>query len=84
MTPAHHVLILTPRGRDASVAASLLGNAGFDSKIVADVSGLVDALDEAVSLVLVTQEELATSDMRYRRTRSATDTAWCVNSAAMA
>lgn len=59
-----HALVLTPRGRDAAVAANLLANAGLDSKPVADVGELVAALDDEVSLVLVTQEELATTDLR--------------------
>ena len=58
-------LILAPRGRDANVAASLLANTGIASKAVSDTAALVAALGDDTSLVLVTQEELATTDLRH-------------------
>lgn len=64
MTPASHVLILAPRGRDAAVAASLLKDSKLDSRAVSDLAALVKALDDAVSLVLITQEELNNADLR--------------------
>lgn len=64
MKKTAHVLVLAPRGRDASVASSLLANAGFESQSVSNISELVTALDDQVSMVLVTQEELTTTDLR--------------------
>lgn len=64
MSDGPHVVVLTPRGRDASVAASLLANISLDSRSVSDVSELVAALGEEVALALVAQEELATTDLR--------------------
>ncbi len=46
------------------MAASLLANSDLESRVVADVATLVAALDDEVSLVLVTQEELNHSDLR--------------------
>jgi len=64
VTLASHVLILAPRGRDAEVAASLLRNGGFGSRAFGNIVDLVEALDEHASMVLITQEELTTTDLR--------------------
>ena len=64
MTVQCHALILTPRGRDASIAASLLSDVEIASKPVPDLCSLIGALDDDVNMVLVTQEELANADLR--------------------
>lgn len=64
MRPNSHALLLTPRGRDAAVASSLLSDVGIESRAVADIGALVQALDYDINMVLVTQEELATTDLR--------------------
>lgn len=53
------VLILAPRGRDAMVAAKLLGDNGIASRICADPQDLVDRLNEGAGAVLLTEEALA-------------------------
>lgn len=64
MTVRSHTLVLTPRGRDAAIASSLLSDAEIESKAVPDLCSLIGALDDDVNMVLVTQEELATADLR--------------------
>lgn len=58
-----HTLILAPAGRDAEVAAKLLGEMDVDSKIVADVPGLAAQLAGNVLFAVVTEEALRTSDL---------------------
>jgi PAS domain S-box-containing protein len=55
---------LTPRGRDAAVAAGLLGKVGIDSVAVSDLGALVSALPDDISMVLATEEELVSADLR--------------------
>lgn len=64
MKPETYAVVLTPRGRDAAVAISLLEGAGFAAKAVANIEALVAALGDDVNMVLVTEEELATTDLR--------------------
>jgi len=64
VTQASFALVLTPRGRDAAVATSMLESAGFGARAVSGVDALVAALGDDVSMVLITQEELATTDLR--------------------
>ncbi|MCJ2137066.1 ATP-binding protein [Methylobacterium sp. J-026] len=52
------VLILAPRGRDASVMASLLDKAGTASAICADVTAWLDGLKVAAGTSIVTEEAL--------------------------
>jgi len=64
VTVQSYALILTPRGRDAAIAASLLSDVDIASKPVTDLRTLVGALHDDVNMVLITQEELATADLR--------------------
>ncbi len=57
------VLILAPSGRDAAVAATILGEAGVSSTICPDLDALVSGLDRAGG-VIVTEEALLHSDRR--------------------
>jgi signal transduction histidine kinase/ActR/RegA family two-component response regulator len=54
----HRVLILAPRGRDASLAASILTRSGLISHICTDLADLVRAVDEGAGAVLVAEEAL--------------------------
>ena len=56
------VLILAPRGRDASIACELLRQHGLDCLVCADLGDVVHRLGEAAGAVLVTEEALATGD----------------------
>ncbi|MHA6767392.1 GAF domain-containing protein [Sphingobium ummariense] len=52
------VLILAPRGRDAAIAADLLGRNGLAARICSDARELSNRLSDAVGAVLLTEEAL--------------------------
>jgi signal transduction histidine kinase/CheY-like chemotaxis protein len=57
-------LILAPVGRDAAIAATMLGEAGIGSLICPDLDSLVRELDDKGGFVLVTEEALLGSNLR--------------------
>ena len=57
------VLILAPSGRDAAVAASILGEVGVSSTVCPDLDALVSGLDRAGGAI-VTEEALLHSDRK--------------------
>jgi signal transduction histidine kinase len=59
-----HALILAPRGRDATVAASLIGQAGVPSRICRDLADLAGALDDTAAFVLMTEEAIRNVDLK--------------------
>ena len=56
------VLILAPRGRDATIAAELLGRHGIASQVCADRVQLLDHIRAGAGVVIVTEEALAGQD----------------------
>ncbi|MES3153108.1 PAS domain-containing hybrid sensor histidine kinase/response regulator [Sphingomonas faeni] len=56
------VLILAPRGRDAAIAADLLGKDGIAATVCDDQAGLLAELDRGAAAVLLTEEALTTAD----------------------
>ena len=56
---SERALILAPQGRDALVAASMLGEAGMPSEIIANLSELVEELTAGAGFSIVTEEALA-------------------------
>ncbi len=54
----HRVLILAPRGRDASVAAGILTRLGLVCRVCADLVQLTEAATEGAGAALVTEEAL--------------------------
>jgi signal transduction histidine kinase len=57
-------LILAPLGRDATVAESLIAKAGATSRICRDLPHLVEALNDDVAFVLITEEAIHNADLR--------------------
>src|SRR5215203_4735244 len=57
------VLILAPSGRDAAVAATILGEVGVSSAVCPDLDALVSGLDRAGGAI-VTEEALLHSDRK--------------------
>ena len=57
-------LILAPIGRDADVAARMLGEAGIRSRVCGGLPELNDELRRGAGLAVVTEEALATGDLR--------------------
>jgi signal transduction histidine kinase/CheY-like chemotaxis protein len=56
------VLILAPRGRDAAIAADLLGRHQIACCVCPDLPALLDALAEGAGAALITEEALASAD----------------------
>jgi signal transduction histidine kinase len=62
MTP-ERALVLAPHGRDAEVACAMLREAGIESRTVASLGELLDALEAGAGLAVLTEEPLATADL---------------------
>jgi signal transduction histidine kinase len=58
----HRVLILAPRGRDATVIEQVLARSGTAAKICPDSAGWLACLSEPAGAALVTEEALAETD----------------------
>jgi signal transduction histidine kinase len=69
-------LILAPRGRDSSLAGSLLMHVGVESDVCRDLPQLVGAIDEGVAFVLLTEDAIRTADLRPLVARLAEQPAW--------
>ncbi|WP_218013776.1 PAS domain S-box protein [Rubellimicrobium rubrum] len=63
ITVSERALVLTPRGRDAAIATSLLREAGILAEPCASLPDLIGQLDRGAGFVLVTEESLATADL---------------------
>lgn len=53
------ILILAPRGRDAVIAAELIGQHGLEAQICMNLDELVNGLEQGAGTALVTEEALA-------------------------
>src|SRR5687768_11642490 len=53
------VVIWAPRGRDGSLAVTILAGAGFSAAAVPDIDALLDAIDEGVGCVMLTEETMS-------------------------
>jgi signal transduction histidine kinase/ActR/RegA family two-component response regulator len=58
----HRVLVLAPRGRDASLAAGILTKAGMTCRICTDAAELVRTATEGAGAALIAQEALDGDD----------------------
>ncbi len=56
------VLIVMPRGRDAGLAAGILGKAGITSRVCSDFADLVRAAEEDAGAALIAEEALDADD----------------------
>lgn len=63
MGMADRVLILAPRGRDASIATTLLARHDIRTQVCADQAMLIDQLTIGAGAVLLTEEALTIGDM---------------------
>ncbi len=59
---SERALILAPRGRDATIASAMLREAGIVAEACPSLPALVDAFQDGVGLVMITEEVLATAD----------------------
>ncbi|MDF3073361.1 MAG: hybrid sensor histidine kinase/response regulator [Alphaproteobacteria bacterium] len=62
--PAAQIAIFAPHGRDAGVAGAMLREAGIDAVVCADMPGLENALNDELGAAVVTEEAIATTDLR--------------------
>jgi PAS domain S-box-containing protein len=63
-TLSERALVLAPRGRDAAIAAAMLGEAGITAQACASLADLLAELDEGAAFVVLTEEAIATADVR--------------------
>ena len=61
---SEQALVLAPLGRDAAVAARMLGEAGIVSRICEDLPALRRQLELGAGLAVITEEALASADLR--------------------
>ncbi|MBK1838224.1 response regulator [Azospirillum sp. YIM B02556] len=57
-------LILAPRGRDAAVAAALLGEIGIAAETCPDLPALCHALDDGIGLLILVEEAVRAADLQ--------------------
>lgn len=63
-TLSERALILAPRGRDAAIAAVILGEAGVETHICTSLPALVEELNAGAGFALFTEEALINADLR--------------------
>lgn len=61
---SERALVLAPLGRDAMVAAGMLGETRIPSRVCRDVRDLIGELDQGAGFALVTEEALESPDIR--------------------
>ena len=64
---SEQALILAPTGRDAQVAAAMLGETGVRSTVCPDIAELVSCLGKGAGFALITEEALLGADLRALR-----------------
>ncbi|SDT12258.1 hybrid sensor histidine kinase/response regulator [Bradyrhizobium canariense] len=57
-------MILAPMGRDASVAAALIREAGFYANVCADLAALMHEIEGGAGLAVIADEAIKTADLR--------------------
>ncbi len=61
---SERAVILAPTGRDASVAAALIREAGFSADICADLAALMHEVEDGAGLAVIADEAIKTADLR--------------------
>ena len=61
---SERAVILAPTGRDASVAAALIREAGFYANICADIAALMHEIEGGAGLAVIADEAIKTADLR--------------------
>jgi signal transduction histidine kinase/CheY-like chemotaxis protein len=62
---SERAVILAPRGRDASVAAALIREAGFHAQICSDLAALTREIGSGAGLAVIADEAIKTADLRH-------------------
>ena len=63
-TISERALIFAPRGRDAALASAMLAEALIETTVCASLPMLMDTLDDGAGFIIVTEEAIATIDLR--------------------
>ena len=61
---SERAVILAPTGRDASVAAALIREAGFYANICGDIAALMHEIEGGAGLAVIADEAIKTADLR--------------------
>ncbi len=61
---SERAVILAPSGRDASVAAALIREAGFYANIAGDVAAMLHEIEGGAGLAVIADEAIKTADLR--------------------
>ena len=61
---SERAVILAPTGRDASVAAALIKEAGYYANICADLAALMHEIEGGAGLAVIAEEAIKTADLR--------------------
>jgi signal transduction histidine kinase/CheY-like chemotaxis protein len=61
---SERAVILAPKGRDASVAAALIREAGYHANICADLAALAHEIESGAGLAVIADEAIMTADLR--------------------
>ena len=61
---SERAVILAPRGRDASVAAALIREAGYHAQICSDLAALAREIEVGAGLAVIADEAIKTADLR--------------------
>ncbi|HKS18388.1 MAG TPA: ATP-binding protein [Bradyrhizobium sp.] len=61
---SERAVILAPVGRDAAVAAALIGEAGYHADICGDLAALIHELESGAGLAVIADEAIKTADLR--------------------
>ena len=61
---SERAVILAPRGRDASVAAALIREAGYHAQICSDLAALTREIEGGAGLAVIADEAIKTADLR--------------------
>ena len=61
---SERAIVLAPTGRDATVAANLISEAGFSAEICSDLDALVREMAAGAGLAIIANEAVKTADLR--------------------
>jgi PAS domain S-box-containing protein len=61
---SERAVVLAPKGRDASVAAGLIKEAGFYANICGDLAALIHEIEGGAGLAVIADEAIKTADIR--------------------
>ncbi|CAN5463357.1 response regulator [soil metagenome] len=63
-TWSEKAVILAPSGRDAEIAATILGEAGFPSQIVRDLPSMIEQIELGAGVAVMAEEAIRSADLR--------------------